>query len=249
MQNAGDVTPFHRPSEKDFRDVTAFIMCTLLHEKIPMPRLCQKMTLSDVLNPRITSTWAREIGGPEEVISVGKEFHDFILKYNVAMRGPMEGDDKPCTSNFFLNTKGKSFDYGIGKDISRFKEKYDIIIGLKQYEVNVQMEGAPSNTSAARQKKEQFMLVYNFVFNSLTVKYPFINETPTLKDIENEILRVTTECDLVANKEYCLWPNLADHTIISKSISDRWIYCNQEEIARRAVAMYREPPRMRIKRP
>ena len=47
------------------------------------------------------------------------------------MRGPMEGDDKLCTSNFFRNTKGKSFDYGIEKDISRFKEKYDIIIGLK----------------------------------------------------------------------------------------------------------------------
>ena len=62
-ENAGDVTPFQRPSEKDFRDVTAFIMCTLLHEKIHMPRLCQKMTLSDVLNPRISSTWAREYWG------------------------------------------------------------------------------------------------------------------------------------------------------------------------------------------
>ena len=106
-------------------------MCTLLNEKIQKPRLCQKMTLSDVLNPRITSTWAREIGSPEEVISVGKEFHNFILHYNVAMRGPMPGNDNPCTSNFFRNTKGKYFDYGLGKDISRFKEKYDIIIGLK----------------------------------------------------------------------------------------------------------------------
>ena len=86
------------------------------------------------------------------------------------------------------------------------------------------------------------MLVDNFVFNILTVKYPFVNETPTLKDIENEILRVMTECDRVANKEYRLWQNLAYYTIISKSISDRWIFCNQEEIARRAVAMYREPP-------
>ena len=133
-ENAGDVAPFQGPSEKDFRDGTAFIMCTLMHEKIHMSRLCQKMTLSDVLNPHITSTWAREIGSPEEVISVGKEFHDFILQYNVAMRGPMEGDDNLCTSNFFRNTKGKSFDYGLGKDISRFKEKYDIIIGLKRDE-------------------------------------------------------------------------------------------------------------------
>ena len=68
-EKAGDVTPFQRPAEKDFRDVTAFIMCTLLHGQIHMPRLCQKITLSDVLNPRIMSTWAREIGGPrpEEV--------------------------------------------------------------------------------------------------------------------------------------------------------------------------------------
>ena len=80
-ENAGDVTPFQPPSEKDFRDVTAFIMCTLLHEKTHMPRLCQKTTLSDVLNSRITSSGAREIvvhkislGGPEEVIYVGKEF-------------------------------------------------------------------------------------------------------------------------------------------------------------------------------
>ena len=86
------------------------------------------------------------------------------------------------------------------------------------------------------------MLVDNFVFNILTVKYLYVNETPTLNNIENEILRVMTECDCVANKEYRLWQNLADYTIISKSISDRWIYCNQEEIARRAVAMYLEPP-------
>ena len=160
----------------------------------------------------------------------------------MALRGPIEGDDKPCTSNFFRNTKGKSFDYGIGKDISRFKEKYDIIIGLKQYEVNVQMEGAPSNTSTARPKKEQFMLVDNLVFSILTVKYPFVNETPTLKDIDKEILMVKTECDSVTNMEYRLWQNLANYTSIIKSILDRWIYCNQEEIARRALAMYRDGP-------
>ena len=79
-ENAGDVTRFQRPCEKDFRDVTAFIMYMLLHEKKHMPRLGQKMTLSDVLNPRITSSGAREIvvhkispGGAEEVISIGKE--------------------------------------------------------------------------------------------------------------------------------------------------------------------------------
>ena len=161
--------------------MTAFIMYTSLHEKIHTPLICQKMTLSDVLNPRITSSGAREIvvhkispGGAEEVISIGKELQDFFLEYNVAMRGKMEGDDDLCNSNFFRNTKGKSFDYGIRKDITRFKEKCDINIGLKRDEV-----------SAACQKKEQFMLV-DFVFNELTVKYPFVSETPTLKDIEKD---------------------------------------------------------------
>ena len=64
-------------------------------------------------------------GGAEGVISIGKELYDFILEYNVAMRGQIEGDEDPCNSNFFRNTKGKSFDYGIGKDIAQFKEKYD----------------------------------------------------------------------------------------------------------------------------
>ena len=36
-ENAGDVTRFQRPCEKDFRNVTAFIMYTLLHEKKHMP--------------------------------------------------------------------------------------------------------------------------------------------------------------------------------------------------------------------
>ena len=237
-ENAGDVTCFQRPCEKDFRDVTAFIMYMLLHEKKHMPRLCQKMTLSDVLNPGITSSGAREIvvhkislGGAEEVISIGKELHDFLLEYNVAMRWQMEGDEDPCNSNFFKNTKGKSFDYGIGKDIARFKEKYDINIGLKRDEL-----------STARQKKEQFILVDKFVFNELTVKYPFVSEMPTLKDIEKEIIMATTEWDSVGKKEYSSWLNLANYTNISKCILDRWIYCNQEAIAGRALAMYRERP-------
>ena len=152
-ENPGDVTPFQRPCEKDFRDVTAFIMYMLLHEKKHMPRLCQKMTLSDVLNLRITSSGAREIvvhkispGGAEEVISIGKELHDFLLEYNVAMRGQIEGDEDPCNSNFFRNTKGKSFDYGIGKDIARFKEKYDINIVLKPDEISTAPTGMPYGT-------------------------------------------------------------------------------------------------------
>ena len=134
----------------------------------------------------------------------------------------------PCV---FRNTKGKSFDYGIGKDIARFKEKYDINIGLKRDEL-----------STARQKKEQFILVDKIVFNELTVKYPFVSETPTLKDIEKEIIMATTEWDSVGKKEYSSWLYLANYTNISKCILDRWIYCNQEAIAGRALAMYRERP-------
>ena len=100
---------------------------------------------------------------------------------------------------FFRNTRGKSFDYGIGKDIARFKEKYDINIGLKR-----------DGFSTARQKKEQFMLVEKFVFNKLTVRYLFVSETPTLKDIEKEIIMVTTEWDSVGKKENSSWLNLAN---------------------------------------
>ena len=53
---------------------------------------------------------------------------------------------------------------------------------------------------------------------------------------------MTTEWDSVGKKEYSSWQNLANYTNISKCILDRWIYCNQEAIARRALAMYRERP-------
>ena len=36
---------------------------------------------------------------------------------------------------------------------------------------------------------------------------------------------------------------MANYTSISKSILDRWTYCNQEAIARTALAMYKERPR------
>ena len=102
------------------------------------------------------------------------------------------------------------------------------------------MEGAPCSTSAAGEKKAQFMLVDNFVCNVLTVKYPFLAETPALKDIEKGIIKVMTECDSLANKEYRLLQNLDNYTSICKSILDRRIYCNQEAIARKALAMYKE---------
>ena len=235
-ENAGDVTPFQRPCEKDFRDVTAFIMYMLLHEKKHMPGLCQKMTLSDVLNPRITSSGAREIvvhmispGGAEEVICIGKELHNFVLEYNVAMRGQMEGDEDTVIQTVSGIRKANPLIMALGR--TRFKEKYDINIGLKRDEL-----------STARQKKEQFMLMEKFVFNELTVKYPFVSETPTLKDIEKEIIMVTTEWDSVGKKEYSSCQNLANYTNISKCILDRWIYCNQEAIAGRALAMYRKRP-------
>ena len=50
------------------------------------------MKLSDVSNPRITSSGARDIevntvGGIKELISVNKELHEFLLAYKIAMRG------------------------------------------------------------------------------------------------------------------------------------------------------------------
>ena len=66
------------------------------------------------------------------------------------------------------------------------------------------------------------MLGDNFVFNELTVKYPFVSETPSLKDIEKEIIiMTTTEWDSVRKKEYSSWLNLANYTNISKCILDR----------------------------
>ena len=60
------------------------------------------------------------------------------------------------------------------------------------------------------------MLVEKFVFNESTVKYRFVSETPTLKDIEKEIIMVTTEWDSIGKKEYSSWQNLANYTNISK---------------------------------
>ena len=66
---AGDVTPFHRPTDLDriFMDVTAFLMCVLLHEKRHMPRLCQNITLSNICDEsvnkgRMTGTKGRGTG-------------------------------------------------------------------------------------------------------------------------------------------------------------------------------------------
>ena len=42
------------------------------------------------------------------------------------MRREIEVDNNPCTSHFFRNTKGKCFSYGVGRDITRFREKYSL---------------------------------------------------------------------------------------------------------------------------
>ena len=52
-ENAGDVTPFQRPCEKDFRDVTALIMYMCCMRKHICHDSAKKMTLGDVLNPRL----------------------------------------------------------------------------------------------------------------------------------------------------------------------------------------------------
>ena len=82
-----------------------------------------------------------------------------IFSYNTMW--PCVGKWKEMTTRVIQTFSGirKANPSIIGKDIARFKEKYDINIGLKRDEVSV-----------ARQKKEQFMLVDNFVFNVLTVK-------------------------------------------------------------------------------
>ena len=92
------------------------------------------------------------------------------------------------------------------------------------------------------------MLVDNFVLHVLTVKYPFASETTTLKVIEKEIVIVTTEWDSIGKKEHSSWQNSANYTNISKYISDRWIYCNQEPIARRALAKVLHDIQIRLKK-
>ena len=52
-ENARDVTPFQRRCEKDFRDVTAFIMYMCCMRKHICHDSVKKMTLGDVLNPRL----------------------------------------------------------------------------------------------------------------------------------------------------------------------------------------------------
>ena len=187
-ENACDVTPFIRPSEGDFREVSAFLMRVLLNEKRHMPRICQNMKLSDVINPRINSSGARNIevntvGGNHEHISVNKELHEFLLAYKIAMRGVMEGDNNPCTSHFFRNTKGICFSYGIGKSITRFRDKY--MLGLHKNEIT--SDDTKVSEMPLDQKKAQTKLVENFVCNVLSDMYPFMNEPPTVKQIEKAV--------------------------------------------------------------
>ena len=94
------------------------------------------MILSDVLNPRITSSGAREIvvhkispGGAEEVISIGKELHDFLLEYNVAMRGQMEGDEEPCNSNFSGIRKANPLIMALGRTLHDSRRNMILILG------------------------------------------------------------------------------------------------------------------------
>ena len=225
-ENAGDVTPFIRPSERDFRDVSAFLTCVLLHEKKHMPRFCQNLKLSDFINPCITSSGAREIEVNNELILVSKEFHDFILAYNIAMRGGggggMDGDRNPCTSHLFRITKGKCFS---------FREKY--ILGLHKNESNSEAskvsdhgETSPglklgvAGSAAENQKKTQTRLVDDFVCNVLSEKYPYMNEPPTVKQIENVFEIRVNKSDTFdeSAKDYHLWRALAfDRSFLKKN--------------------------------
>lgn len=260
-EHAGDTSPFIRPSDRDFRDVTAFLMCVLLQEKTNMPRLCQNLKLGDVINPRITCSGARQIiinkqgnSRYEEYFYVDKELHEFLLEYNISMRGKMEGDDDASSSFFFRNTKGKSFSYGVGKDITRFEEKYELgglmrdMKGSRRQDVGIQPDQkvcSPSSGSGAEnQRKTQTRLVESFVRNVVTQKYPFLQAPPCLKDIEKEVEIHMNMCGTKSqqDQEYQLWTSVSKDKTFFKKIKDRWEYCNQEAIAKKALEMYRERP-------
>ena len=172
-----------------------------------MSRICQNMKLSDVINPPINSSGAGDIevntvGENNELISVNKELHEFLLAYKIAMQGVMEGDNNPCTSHFFRNTKGKCFSYGIGKAITRFRDKY--MLGLHKNEIT--SDDTKVSETPLNQKKAQTRLVDNFVCNVLSDMYLFMNEPPTVKQIENSV-------KIKMNKPDTLDESAEDYTI------------------------------------
>ena len=143
----------------------------------------------------------------------------------------MDGDKDPCTSHFCRNTKGKCFSYGIGKDITRFREKY--MLGLHKNESNSEAskvsdhgETSPSlklgvaGSAAENQKKTQTRLVDDFVCNVLSEKYPYMNEPPTVKQIENVFKIRVNKSDTFdeSAKDYHLWRALAfDRSFLKKN--------------------------------
>ena len=119
------------------------------------------------------------------------------------MRGVMEGDNNPCTSHFFRNTKGKCFSYGIGKAITRFRDKY--MLGLHKNEIT--SDDTKVSKTPLDQKKAQTRLVDNFVCNVLSDMYPFMNEPPTVKQIENAAKIKMNKPDTLdeSAEDYHLW--------------------------------------------
>ena len=80
-----------------------------------------------------------------------------------------------------------------------------------------------AGSAAENQKKTQTRLVDNFVCDVLYEKYPFMNEPPTVKQIEKVDEIQVTKSDTLdkSAKHYHLWRVLALDSSFPKKIKDR----------------------------
>ena len=103
------------------------------------------------------------------------------------------------------------------RENSKVNDHHETPLGLKL---------GVAESDAANQKKAQTRLVDDFVCNDLSEKYPFMNEPPTVKQIEIQMTKSNTSA-----KDYELWRVLALDSSFPKKIEDHWEYCNQKAIA------------------
>ena len=68
-------------------------------------------------------------GGAEEVISIGKELHDFLLKYNVAMRGQMEEMKTRAIQTFSGIRKANPLIMALGRTLHGSRINMILILG------------------------------------------------------------------------------------------------------------------------
>ena len=71
-----------------------------------------------------------------------------------------------------------------------------------------------------------------------------MNEPPTVKQIETVFEIQVTKSDTFdeSAKDYHLWRVLALIGAFPKKLKDRWDYCNQEAIAGKVLAIYKDRP-------